>query len=183
MMSEQSLGHQYTSRSSSTPVARSRNSTSEPTPITQTISASQLHDPFINTRKSFKIAYNISKSTHSIATKNLAILLCRDNIAETTSRLTENQTEIDQIIEATQEQVDKIKQMEDTWRLHLLPPSETHAEAHVSHQKEIRGLVKHFEDLRMEYDRLIALLKWLEELKIERKLLLDDQKYMCGHVL
>lgn len=142
----------------------------------------QLSSLTLNTRSEFDLAYKISESTASMAVKQLATSLCRGDIAETTSRLTQNQSDLDALIEAAQEQVDKVKEMERHWRPEL--PSTTKGFATdlvAGKNKDMREALKRFDELRWEYERVIKYLDWIEELKLEREHLLEDQKYMSAH--
>lgn len=142
----------------------------------------QLSSPTLNTRSEFDLAYKISKSTTSVAVKQLATTLCRGDIAETTSRLTQNQSDLDALIEVTQEQVEKVKKMERAWRPELPSRSKEFAtNLIVGKHKDMREAIKHFDELRWEYERVIKYLDWIEELQAEREHLLEDRKYMCGH--
>jgi hypothetical protein len=155
------------------------NSNDTPSPV----SAAQLQDPSMNTRTEFEIAYKIRKATKSVAVQHLAMLLCRDDIAETTSRLKQNRIDLGEIIELTQEQVEKVKKMEKDWRMCLPSSTKDYTQMQVSKPGVIRQSLQHFDDIRMEYEKVVAYMNAINELKVERSLLLDDQKFMCGHAL
>ncbi|GAM36773.1 hypothetical protein TCE0_018f06130 [Talaromyces pinophilus] len=168
--------------SSSTIFAGPHNSHPEPAPTPTKLLVAQLASPTLNTRSEFDLAYKISKSTTSIAVKQLATTLCRGDIAETTSRLTQNQSDLDALIEVVQEQVEKVKKMERDWRPELPSTTKEFATDLITGKnKAMREAIKHFDELKWEYERIIKCLDWIEELKVEREHLLEDRKYMCGH--
>uniref|UniRef100_A0A093V6X2 Uncharacterized protein n=1 Tax=Talaromyces marneffei PM1 TaxID=1077442 RepID=A0A093V6X2_TALMA len=113
----------YSATSSSTIIAGPHNSRNETAATAAKVLVAQLSSPTLNTRSEFELAYKISKSTTSIAVKQLATTLCRGDIAETTSRLAQNRSDLNALIEAAQEQVEKVKKMERDWRPEL--PSTT----------------------------------------------------------
>jgi hypothetical protein len=168
--------------SSPTIIAGPQNSRPEPAPTPAKILVAQLTSPTLNTRSEFELAYKISKSTTSIAVKQLATTLCRGDIAETTSRLAQNDSDLNALIEAAQEQVEKVKKMERDWRPELPSTTKEFATDLVAGKnKDMREAMMKFDELRWEYERVIKYLDWIEELKVEREHLLEDRKYMCGH--
>jgi hypothetical protein len=141
-----------------------------------------LSSPTLNIRSEFELAYRISKATTSIAAKQLGTTLCRGDIAETSSRLAQNHSDLNAVIETAQEQVEKVKKMERNWRPELPSTTKEFATDLVAGKnKDMREAMKQFDELRWEYERVIRYLDWIEELKVERENLLEDQKYMCGH--
>ncbi|OKL61357.1 hypothetical protein UA08_03724 [Talaromyces atroroseus] len=153
------------------------------TPTSLSVSAAQLQDPSTNTRADFEIAYKIRKATDSVAVQYLATLLCRNDIAETTCRLKQNRIDLGEVIEAAQEQVEKVKKMEKHWRMCLPSSTKDYTQMPISKPKATRESLRHFDDIRMEYAKVIAYLDVINDLKVERSLLLDDQEFMCGHTL
>lgn len=153
-----------------------------PAPTPTKLLVAQLASPNLNTRSEFDLAYKISKSTTSIAVKQLATTLCRGDIAEITSRLTQNQSDLDALIEVAQEQVEKVKKMDRDWRPELPSTAKEFATDLIAGKnKAMREAIKHFDELRWEYERVVKYLDWIKELKVEREHLLEDRKYMCSH--
>ncbi|RAO68988.1 uncharacterized protein BHQ10_005000 [Talaromyces amestolkiae] len=163
-------------------MAGPHNSRPGPAATPAKVLVAQLSSPTLNIRSEFELAYKISKCTTSTAVKQLATTLCRGDIAETTSRLTQNRSDLNALIEVAQEQVEKVKKMERDWRPDL--PSKTKEFATdlvAGKNNDMREAMKLFDELRWEYERFIKYLDWIEELKVEREHLLEDRKYMCGH--
>lgn len=169
-------------KSPSTIIAGPHKSRPEPAATPTRLLVAQLSSPTLNTRSEFELAYKISKSTTSIAVKQLATTLCRGDIAETSSRLTQNQSDLKALIEVAQEQVEKVKKMERDWCPDLPSTTKEFATDLIAGKNKVmREAMKRFDELRWEYERVIKYLDWIEELKVEREHLLEDREYMCGH--
>ncbi|EED17362.1 hypothetical protein TSTA_111980 [Talaromyces stipitatus ATCC 10500] len=165
-----------TSNSSSTSIYKARNAPITPTPTPAKLLVAQLSSPTLNTRAEFDLAYKIIKSTTSYASKQLAMTLCRGDIAEISSRLAENSTQLDRVLETAQEQVEKLKVMEQTWRPDLPSSAKEFApDKVVGKNKDMKEAMKVFDEMRWEYERFITYLDWIEELKVEREKLLEDR--------